>query len=78
MNLKNSKFLAALILIGVLAVVFAAFDDITTGNEPSLVGEYWVIGMSVVVLGGVLVWLMQTGEKPKATVKTKKTSKKKK
>lgn len=82
MNLKNPKFIAALILIIVMVLVFAAFDDITTGTETSLLGEYWVIGMSIVVLGGLLVWLLQAGEKPpapkKVATKTKKASKKKK
>lgn len=44
---KNWDLIA--VTIAVLLLDFAALDDITTGNEPSYVLEYSILGISVFV-----------------------------
>jgi len=46
----------ALVLV-ILLIVFAAFDDITTGNESNNLGEYLTIGLSIPTLVSVLYYL---------------------
>lgn len=85
--MTNKKMIAGIILVGVLVLAYNVLMGIESGGATSMLTEAWVIGMSVVVLGGVLVWLKmpETTVKPapytakKATKKTvKKTSKKRK
>ena len=69
-----------LVLVLVLAFDVAAFGDIVNGISSNLTRSYWMIAMSVVVLGGLLVWYRQPDEavkKPAAVTKKKATKKKK-
>jgi len=50
---KKNKWLKRLLIFGLLLLDWAALDDITTGNEPNYIGEYWILGVS----GVVFVWL---------------------
>jgi len=45
-----NKKLYYLLIIAILLLDFAALDDITTGNEPSFVGEYLTILSSVPII----------------------------
>jgi hypothetical protein len=85
--MTNKIAIASVVLVGVLVIAYSVLQGIIAGGETSMLGEAWVIGMSVVVLGGVLVWLRmpETTVKPapyaakKATKKSvRKTSKKRK
>lgn len=40
----------SVVFILLLVLDWLALDDITTGNEPSLVGEYMVLGVSIVLM----------------------------
>lgn len=48
------KYLLWALIIDLLALDWMALDDITTGNEPSYVGEWIVILLSIPLLGLVL------------------------
>ena len=49
----------AIVTIGVLLIAFAAFDDITTGNEPDFRQEYFVLVACSISLMVVAVKLMR-------------------
>lgn len=57
----NKPVLIAVVLV-VLLFDWVALDDITTGNEPSFLGEYAMLIVSVVVLG-VVAWFWQQKER---------------
>lgn len=40
---------------GLLLLDWAALDDITTGNEPNLTGEYAILAASVIII--FAVWM---------------------
>lgn len=41
------KVLFIIFIVAILFLDYAALDDITTGNEPSLTGEYLILVLSV-------------------------------
>ena len=41
------RWLIVLATVGLLALSFAALDDITTGNEPNFYAEYVVVTITV-------------------------------
>jgi len=54
----KSKKVALIIIFIFLLLDFAALDDVTTGSEPSFVGEYAMLVVSIpvfVVVGKALV-----------------------
>ena len=51
----KNKWMIRLIIVGLLLLDWAALDDITTGNEPNYIGEYWMLGVSGVIF--VYFWL---------------------
>jgi len=44
-----------LFIVGLLLLDWAALDDITTGNEPDYIGEYLMLGVSLVIFSYLLV-----------------------
>ncbi|KKU12272.1 MAG: hypothetical protein UX19_C0003G0027 [Candidatus Woesebacteria bacterium GW2011_GWA1_45_8] len=53
------KFLLGTLVIGLLLLDFAALDDITTGNEPNLYGEYLILTASALIFGFFLSRLIR-------------------
>ena len=45
------KLLVGLFILVILALDWAALDDITTGNEPSYLGEYAMLILSILIFG---------------------------
>ena len=76
MNLTTKKVVVMLILLLVLAMDVRAFQDITSGIQANMNAAYWTIAFSVVILGGVLVWLKQPAETKKTAATSKKKAKK--
>jgi len=50
------KVVKAIIILILLALDWAALDDITTGNEPNYNGEYMILAVSVLIFG-LLIFL---------------------
>lgn len=44
------KWILVVVLIIVLLLDWAALDDITTGQEPSLLGEYFMVIINIPIL----------------------------
>lgn len=51
--MRKALFIA--LIVAILFLDYAALDDITTGNEPSLTGEYLILVLSVPFLS-LLFW----------------------
>ena len=52
--MKKKKWITRLVIVGLLLLDYAALDDITTGNEPDYIGEYLMLGVSLVIFGYLL------------------------
>ncbi|MEK7186293.1 MAG: hypothetical protein AAB675_02935 [Patescibacteria group bacterium] len=58
--MKLSKILIIFFLIILLFLDYAALDDITTGNEPSFLGEYTILAVSVLLAPALCLFWKKT------------------
>jgi uncharacterized membrane protein YdcZ (DUF606 family) len=50
------RIIKIVIIGGILVLMWAAMDDITTGNEPDLIGEWVVVFCGTVLLLFMIWW----------------------
>lgn len=59
------KVVKAIIILILLALDWAALDDITTGNEPNYNGEYMILAVSVLIFGLLIFLYIKKWKKSK-------------